>query len=49
MPNGGAWGYGYDLSKKGYVSKRQATLPAGPTFHDFRRTGSPEHGARLCA
>lgn len=30
-------GYGFDLSKK-YVEKWRGKLPAGPIFHDFRRT-----------
>lgn len=30
-------GYGYRLSEK-YVQKWVGKLPAGPTFHDFRRT-----------
>ena len=30
-------GYGYKLFKK-YVQKWEGKLPAGPTFHDFRRT-----------
>ena len=32
-------GYGYNLDKK-YVKEWKDKLPAGPIFHDFRRTAA---------